>query len=526
MDNQPVRPHQNPPEVEKETQPNHPSIKSKLFLVLLIVLLFLFVFGGIIIGSYFKVLQNNSPIPTSIPMPTITPMDITTYWKTYTNPQYGYTIKYPNTWYLNEKQDKTSESKYTVRFTPTSTKGENQGVWITIRNDKFTFTNIDDWWKQYKESLLTPKNSEDIKEKQFLKDNFNDLFNVRNIYVNGKRAIAFESTIKYQSKYFKNIFLLNSNNDVVSINTSIQVNSTDQNSKVFDQILSTFKLTDKSLMEDTKNWKTYSDNIDFTFKYPADWYTKTTADKKSIFFDVNKIEDNRTIDPLKVPITFDYWILPPDMVDYIPFGNTPTDTERKYYNGYTLKYETNLRNDGKIGPLTQAIKAYVINKGNIYVFGLSNLEYKSIFDQIIASFELTNLSETPNIFSFESAKPGFVVANMSIRNIRSYRNPEKKPELSDLSISFNGVATLSGVVRMNELGGNVCFYSDYISSLKLPTLKEVDKNGQNYFCFENQPEASKSLKEKDQVTIIIDNFTINNYPASIWNSAKFISLVN
>lgn len=109
-------------ESKKETlekQPVSPVVpgphQSKLPLVLLLIfLLFLFGFGGFLLGKYLSVPQNIPAMPTLGSKPTVIPTtasDETANWKTYTNQDYGLEFKYPSNYTFNSLGPNTSQQQ-------------------------------------------------------------------------------------------------------------------------------------------------------------------------------------------------------------------------------------------------------------------------------------------------------------------------------------------------------------------------------------------------------------------------------
>lgn len=70
-------------------------------------------------------------------------------------------------------------------------------------------------------------------------------------------------------------FILSPNKKRIAVFS--RINKTSQFINIFDQILSTFKFTDKTFVTDTSNWKTYiNPEYGFEIKYPSHWNNITT----------------------------------------------------------------------------------------------------------------------------------------------------------------------------------------------------------------------------------------------------------
>ena len=79
------------------------SMKQKGFAPIIIIVLVAIVASGV----YFLGTKNILKLPTSFSLPTISPSptptpDPTANWKTYTNYEYGYSVKYPSDWKVIE----------------------------------------------------------------------------------------------------------------------------------------------------------------------------------------------------------------------------------------------------------------------------------------------------------------------------------------------------------------------------------------------------------------------------------------
>ncbi|MBI2612020.1 hypothetical protein HYW54_04735 [Candidatus Gottesmanbacteria bacterium] len=83
------------------------------FLLSLIIFISILIVIGIVIGkTFFSSQSNPTPTPTQIPILTPTPdlytesdRSATANWKTYTNETYGFQFKYPDTLYIEPQQD-------------------------------------------------------------------------------------------------------------------------------------------------------------------------------------------------------------------------------------------------------------------------------------------------------------------------------------------------------------------------------------------------------------------------------------
>lgn len=246
-----------PPAVTLQHQPvlqqyRTPKQKSKLTIVLTALVFCLL--GTTAYFSYHnyqlqqQIIQKQVP-PTLLPkiaqqseIPGATPFDdITSDWKTYTSQDYGYSIKYPSSWYLYEPETSSAYSKNTVGFWPRKGEGEVPGIWVTIGEVGFSYTDLDSWWEQYKKGMITPLDVDSIEEKKTLEVNFDDFIRTEKIVISGQPALKVNSTEHYKSRPIRSVYIIDQNNEIIQINTNI-TDADDQYYEYFDQILSTFKL--------------------------------------------------------------------------------------------------------------------------------------------------------------------------------------------------------------------------------------------------------------------------------------------
>lgn len=94
------------PATVQSTPPASTPSKSKLPLILGLIIL-LVVSAGILLAKSGGIPRlvakpTPTPVPTQIPTPTPT-VDPTSDWKTYTNTKYNYSIKYPVEWFIYDK---------------------------------------------------------------------------------------------------------------------------------------------------------------------------------------------------------------------------------------------------------------------------------------------------------------------------------------------------------------------------------------------------------------------------------------
>lgn len=132
-----------PPEVQVE-----PSFFDKLkihrFRILSGVLVSL-VFGSVVFGAYKLGQGQVQPTPQPTPTPIATPTPAPTAdWKTYTNTEYGYSVRYPNDWQTFEVKE-GPETGIRVDFAESeSFSGRKYWSWIKV-NDNSDGLSVKQW---------------------------------------------------------------------------------------------------------------------------------------------------------------------------------------------------------------------------------------------------------------------------------------------------------------------------------------------------------------------------------------------
>lgn len=221
--------------------------KNKRFKISLIVLGILIVLG--LFGNIYLLLKKQTQITpltqipsTSIPTQILaTPtIDSTLNWKTYKNSIYKYSVKYPSQWYLYESTEKIAGAKNVAGFWPEKGEGEVSGIWVNVRDDRFSYTSLDSWWVGYKKMLLTPIDVYAVSEKQLLTENFEKWIGVTKTTISQLPALRVETKSGYLSRPYRSVFVVDKNMEVIEINTNI-TDKNNPNFSTFDQILSTFR---------------------------------------------------------------------------------------------------------------------------------------------------------------------------------------------------------------------------------------------------------------------------------------------
>ena len=126
-----------------------------------------------------------------------------------------------------------------------------------------------------------------------------------------------------------------------------------------------------------------------------------------------------------------------------------------------------------------------------------------------------------NEFAAETVKLGDIISDMKVTTI----SLTTKKALT--RVAFEGQTTISGTVIINPKSANTyTLVPDESSLKKLPVI--AGKKGNALLTFKNRTAASKILgnvKNKQKVTIILDNYAINVRNAKVSKEANLIKFV-
>ena len=179
-------------------------------------------------------------------------IDKTANWKTYTNKKHNYLLKYPQDWevkWLAGDVGSTIDDADLIELSSSIEQDHTFEV-VSLKSGVFTSWSIEEFSKQV------------------------DKFGWRGnpIISKGEITLGGFQALRYTTKEIIGVRVIKSTteNKVYVYDVSLQGEKPKpQTIKIFNTILSTFKLTDQT---DTANWKTYIDsNFGYSFKYPADY---------------------------------------------------------------------------------------------------------------------------------------------------------------------------------------------------------------------------------------------------------------
>ncbi|MBI2599698.1 hypothetical protein HYW43_02130 [Candidatus Daviesbacteria bacterium] len=170
-------------------------------------------------------------------------LDETASWKTYTNPEFGYSIKYNPNYVISEEPK--SDTFLSLTSFKTADKTDKNEFSIQVRNS--TLAEEVQYQKWTVEGHIPAK-----------------LTKVEKITLNGFSAELLEYTPE-QSETGKTLFVIVNNNKYSYVISG--------NPQVVSQLIPTFKFLDSSQADETISWKTYIDEVNkLSLKYPERWH--------------------------------------------------------------------------------------------------------------------------------------------------------------------------------------------------------------------------------------------------------------
>lgn len=136
--------------------------------------------------------------------------------------------------------------------------------------------------------------------------------------------------------------------------------------------------------DQTETWQLYTNQeFQFSFKYPADWFTSTSGDG-TILFDDTVIDGQNIVEPDQVAITVEVITNPKLIAAYeADLSNSQT---KRVINGIEFIL-TQPKFSGEGQPPKQVSFAETKHNGNLIRFGLSDAVHQDTFNQILSTFE-------------------------------------------------------------------------------------------------------------------------------------------
>ncbi|MDO8620930.1 MAG: hypothetical protein Q7R31_01480 [Candidatus Levybacteria bacterium] len=310
---------------------------------------------AIAVGGYFLGTKNSQPVIESkiVVQPSPTPADETANWKTYTDKNHLYSIRYP------------------VEFT------------TTISDSK---SNVMDASGAFNLAISTELTNLDLNSYVDQKSSCSEINSKNGIsyIIDSKNSLRFEQTPCGQTGS-TDIYTIN-NGVAYHFSIATQANY-DSYLKTLNQILSTFKFTNQNQTVDpTANWKTYTNgSLKFSVKYPNSWNEKgpiSNNDNTLVYLNANE-SFGQGPEPVK------YYV-------WITADNLPNVKLTKESIGEYTVYKTN-----ELPSRSGALNAFITEDGKKYIsvsltpYDLkqpfpSQDKYVDIFNQILSTFRFAN----------------------------------------------------------------------------------------------------------------------------------------
>ncbi|MCR4276432.1 MAG: hypothetical protein NUV90_03540 [Candidatus Parcubacteria bacterium] len=224
---------------------------SPLLLALIAVLL---IGGGVY--AYVQNKQASQPVAAQ-----------TSDWKTYTNSQYGFEVKYPLNWFLIDCVSYVGFSYSQSKLPLCSTNQSPPHINITVTEG--STPGIEKYIEDAQNSLVDYSKTEMKVGGNVSATKLSGLAKA----VDGPGPTAGTQVVKV---------LFSRSNTIYQVYYYMLDNK--DYSQVFDQMLSTFKFTASTAQTSNSqiaNWKVYSNTrYSYTIKYPSNWYVHTTNSEK------------------------------------------------------------------------------------------------------------------------------------------------------------------------------------------------------------------------------------------------------
>lgn len=240
--------------MEPEIQPQKLNLlpqdnKKRMMVVIGMIAIVVIVIGGYFIFSKRLVKPSETQTQQSLQM-----IDISD-WKTYTNNQYGFELKYPSNWVI----ENTVDVEPNIREEKGFFDGLGGNVRLTIYKNPNNLS-AKDWYQQ---TLVGYEFSSEAGSPKY----DGKLDKIESVQ-NGIRVIT------PRPNYINNRVFIKTGNSIIRIGTNYSESDSSKESRIllFDKILSTFKFVNSGSKIDTSNWKTYvNSQYGFEIEYPKDW---------------------------------------------------------------------------------------------------------------------------------------------------------------------------------------------------------------------------------------------------------------
>jgi hypothetical protein len=196
----------------------------------------------------------------SVPESTITPAsNLTTNWKIYTDDEFDFSFRYPSAWFLEVQSYDDNESKvFFIDASPINIPTSNEHRRIGLVNIQVHHSNPD--YIKKNRALFTKGQPVAIGEERI------SAYRIEEI------TAADDLRTGMQDIHYNGVSFIQQNEYIYTLSIQAKNTEYEEYKAIFDQILSTFKFTDST---DTSNWKTFSDDLGYSFLYPPSYQVST-----------------------------------------------------------------------------------------------------------------------------------------------------------------------------------------------------------------------------------------------------------
>lgn len=187
-------------------------------------------------------------------------------------------------------------------------------------------------------------------------------------------------------------------------------------------------------------------------------------------------------------------------------------------------------------PVLLVLLAVVVIGGGVYFYTKNNANDVQVNNIKDTSINDKNISSTTNKTLSKNINKSFVsvgdkLGSMTVKSVEPFNSEFSNLSQNNIKLKLSGPITITGMYYfvLSESGFSGYCMSDFDeeSLAKLPSSSLISKS--NFFCFRNEDFSKTKLgrnQEKIKVTVKIDNFEINRYPAEVVDRVDLVDVIN